>query len=276
MKIVIGDATLYRGDCFGIMPALSGVNAVITDPPYGCTSNAWDVAIDLGSFWSCVNAITKENAAFCIFSMQPFTVDLIASNRKNFRYELIYKKYQATRFLHANRMPLPIHENIEVFYRKLPTYNPQKVSSGKPRGDRLRHGDTRPISTNWDTKTRRIDFRDDGMRYPVSIVEPQKYGREFTCNKANMRHPTQKPVALMEWLVKTYTNPGDLVLDPFMGGGATGVACIKTGRRFIGIEKEERYFELACGRIDEARQQNRLLEIARQVKVAKQAVLPGK
>lgn len=258
-KEVIGDATIYCGDCFDVLPTLglSGHDLLLTDPPYGCTENAWDTAIDLQAFWQMAWPMLKENAAMLIFSRQPFTADLIASNRAQYRYELIWHKDWASRFIDCHKMPLPKHENIEVFYSCLPTYNPQMSSSGKRLQDRTgRAQEKSPESWN---RFKRIDgWTDNGLRYPKSVIEIKAENDFFKKNDYE-RHPTQKPVTLMLHLIKTYTNPQGTVLDPFMGAGSTGVAALKCGRKFIGVEKEEKYFDTACYRMEKAVQETSLL-----------------
>lgn len=173
----------------------------------------------------------------------PFSADLVNANRKHFRYEWIWQKSQGTGFLNANRMPLKIHENILIFYDKLPTYNPQKTE-GKPYNRGLTHKD----SSNYRTLNAFTTESPDGSRYPVDVIKfPQ-----CNCTSEKPVHPTQKPVPLLEYLIKTYTNESETVLDNCMGSGSTGVACLNTNRNFIGIELDENYFRIAKERIEKA------------------------
>jgi len=249
---------LYHGDCLEIMPTLGMVDAVITDPPYGTTAIEWDRPIDLTRFWEEITRVCKPNAAIIVFSTQPFTTDLIASNRKLFRYEIIWKKTQPQGFLNANKAPLRNHENICVFYKKLPTYRPIKTKV-----QRSDIGRVRQVNAMRSKQYREMDrttWVETGERYPTDVVEFSNWnGALFGKNKNATKHPTQKPVDLCAYLIETYTNPGDMVLDNCMGSGSTGVACIKTGRNFIGIEIDKGYFDIASKRIAEAQQQPSLL-----------------
>ena len=234
---------IYHMDAFeGLknIPAAS-VDMVLTDPPYGTTENKWDMPIDLEALWKELKRITKSNAPILMFSQMPFTAVAVMSNPKMFRYEWIAEKGNATGFLNANRMPLKAHENILVFYKKLPTYNPQ-MEKGEPyirgkSGGTRNYGNFRAIE--------KINV--DGTRYPRDVIK----GKWDSFVKT--LHPTQKPAPLLEYLIETYTNKnGAVVLDPFMGSGTTAVAAINTGRNFIGFEREQDYFDIAQKRISEA------------------------
>ena len=184
--------------------------------------------------------IIKDNSVIVLFSQMPFTAELVHSNLKLFRYEWIWEKDNGTGFLNAKKMPLKKHENILVFYKKLPTYNPQMRTGFKPyKCKQGRH------STNYGLYEQGHITESNGERYPIDIIE---------FKKDTGLHPTQKPVALLEYLIKTYTNEGDVVLDNCMGSGSTGVACVNTGRNFIGIELSEEYYNIAVRRINEAKQ----------------------
>lgn len=231
---------LKQGDCLELMKDIpdNSIDMILCDLPYGTTNNKWDKKIDLQALWEQYKRIIKANAAIVLFSQMPFCVDLIVSNRKWFRYEWIWQKSQGTGFLNAKRMPLKIHENILIFYDKLPTYNPQfekgkKHSRGNPGG----------LSDNYG-KFERICGDKSDYYYPVDVIKFSK--------SADRLHPTQKPVDLLEYLIKTYTNEGETVLDNCMGSGSTGVACVNTNRNFIGFELDEHYFEIAKKRIEEA------------------------
>jgi site-specific DNA-methyltransferase (adenine-specific) len=219
------------------LPAAS-VDAVIVDPPYGTTDLAWDVAPPLAEWWAEINRITKERAIVAVFSAQPFTSEVIAANRRHYRYELIWSKTKAVGFLDANRRPLRAHENILIFARRFmgSIYNPQKTP-GKPY--RSKHGGGR--ASRHYRSHQKIETINTGDRHPKSVLQ-------FAHDRGGI-HPTQKPVALIEWLVKSYTNPGDVVFDGYMGSGTTGEACMRQGRRFIGVELDRGYFNHARRRI---------------------------
>lgn len=226
------------------------VDQIITDPPYQTTKCKWDSIIPFDEMWECLEALIKDDGAIVMTAQQPFTSALVMSNPKLFRYSLVYEKTSPTGHLNAKKMPLRYHEDILVFYKKLPTYNPQmttgherKVSSAKSRiasVNRNIDSDTVYGARNPD----KIVSYDSTERYPKSIIT-------FPSDKQKSRlHPTQKPVALMEYLIKTYTNEGDIVLDFTMGSGTTGVQANQLNRRFIDIELDEGYFKVACDRIN--------------------------
>ncbi|HEX8834302.1 MAG TPA: site-specific DNA-methyltransferase [Abditibacteriaceae bacterium] len=219
----------------------ASIDALITDPPYATTCLPWDKRIDWPAFWQQAHRVCKPTAVMAMFSAQPFTTELINSNRKYFRYEIIWAKTMATGWLNANRRPLSGHENILIFSR-LPsgsTYNPQK-SAGTPYKSRAHKTECALYTTG-----RMTDINNTtGERHPKTWMV-------FQHDSKRGLHPTQKPVPLMRHLVLSYTNPGDVVLDPFAGSGSTGVACLENQRRFIGIEKEPDYFERAKTRLEE-------------------------
>ena len=233
---------IILGDALEVMLSLpdSCIDTVITDPPYGTTGIKWDVPIDLTIFWHEVNRVTRNTSVIAVCSAQPFTTDVINSNRKNFRYELIWEKTIASGFLSANSRPLRAHENILIFNRKSKgsTYNPQKTKGepykSKGGGRCEQYGDYRGTPT--------VNL---GDRFPRSVL------RFPTVQK--MGHPTSKPLGLMRWLVNTYSNPGEIVLDPFMGSGTTAVACIEAERQYFGVEKMSEYINLANERIVKTR-----------------------
>lgn len=233
---------LFCGDCLEIMPTLGRVDAVICDPPYAKTQNQWDTIIPLEPMWNCLKKVVKSNGPILLFGQNTFTFKLGLSNEAMFRYSLVWEKTKAGGFLNANRMPLQAHEDILIFYAELPTYNPQ-YERGRPyikkavsNGDGSNYGKFERIgSVN----------ANSGIRFPRSVVL-------FSNDNHNSSHPTQKPVELMEYLIKTYTQKGETVLDFTMGSGTTGVACVNLGRNFIGIEKDPQYFEIAKERIAEA------------------------
>ena len=229
---------LKCGDCLEIMKDIpdKSIDMILCDLPYGTTKNKWDSVIDLNELWTGYERIIKDNGAIVLFSQMPFTAELTHSNLKLFKYEWIWEKDNGTGFLNAKKMPLKIHENILVFYKKLPTYNPQMRTGFKPyKCKQGRH------STNYGLYEQGHITESNGERYPIDIIE---------FKKDSGLHPTQKPVALLEYLIKTYTNENDLVLDNCMGSGATGVACVNTNRNFIGIELSEEYYNIAKERIN--------------------------
>lgn len=229
---------LHLGDCLEVMKGIpdASIDLILCDLPYGTTQNKWDAVIPFEMLWEQYRRIAK--GAIVLTSAQPFTSALVMSNPVDFKYQWVWDKSQVTGFLNAKKQPLRRHEDVLVFYSKQPTYNPQ-FSSGSPYKINRKHA-----TTNYGAQTEN-STESDGRRYPTSIL-PIPQVREAG------GHPTQKPVALMEYLIRTYTNEGDLVLDNCMGSGTTGVACANTGRRFIGIERDPTYFLIAAGRIQGA------------------------
>lgn len=217
------------------------VDMVLADLPYGTTRNAWDTPLPFDAMWSAFHWVTKIDAAIVLFAAQPFASQLVCSNLRNFRYDLIWSKNKATGFLNAKKQPLRSHEHLLVFYRKPPVYNPQMTTGHKP-GNYARRVKG---SSNYGAQTP-TEYGGSTERYPTSVLsrpiinndDPDKF------------HPTQKPVALLEELVLTYTNPGDHVLDPTMGAGSTGLAARNTGRRFTGIELTDEHFAHARRRLN--------------------------
>jgi site-specific DNA-methyltransferase (adenine-specific) len=231
---------LYLGNCLDILPTLTdnSVDMVLVDLPYGTTACSWDSIIPLDELWNQYNRVCKDNAAMVFTTAQPFTTVLASSNLENFRYEWIWEKPQGTNPMNAKVMPLKSHENILVFYRKKPMYNPQMWYSTPYSGF---SSETSKIGEVYGEAKSKHRDNPEGSRYPKTVLK-------FKQQKG--LHPTQKPVDLMEYLIKTYTNEGDTVLDNTMGSGTTGVACVNTCRNFIGIEKEEKYFKIAEDRIN--------------------------
>lgn len=241
------DYQIYNEDCITGMKRLAdgSVDAIICDPPYQSTGCAWDKRLPLDEMWEQFNRVTKQNGAVVLFSQLPFAVDLINANRKMFRYEYVWKKSRACGFLNANKMPLRAHENILVFYRQLPTYNPQ-FRTGKAY-DR-RHSESKP--SVYHVAKRIITSNDGNHYYPRDVLEVNSISANSKTEP--QVHPTQKPIELMKFLVETYTNKFEVVLDATMGSGSTGVACMLTGRRFIGFETDGQFFSTAKTRIDAA------------------------
>ncbi len=234
---------LYHDDCFNIFPKIEtkSIDLVLCDMPYGITRCKWDSVLDLEKMWDSLENICKSNAAIVLTAAQPFTSILVTSNLKWFKYDWIWKKPKGTCHLLAKKMPLKDKEDILIFYKKTCVYNPQfteglpyKGKAGKPSlyGEDSFYG-----------KDKKIRNDNPGKRYPKQILS-------FAVVDRGNVHPTQKPVALMEYLIKTYSNENDTVLDFCMGSGTTGVACMNLNRNFIGIEKEKEYYDIAVNRIN--------------------------
>lgn len=237
---------LYHGDCLEIMPSIpnKSIDMILCDLPYGTTQNKWDSMINLNLLWQHYERIVKPNGAILLFAQTPFDKTLGFSNIRMLRYEIIWVKNQSTGFMNAKKMPLKAHENILVFYKSLPHYNPI-FSVGKPY-TKKRNGKQETGSNYGKVGIREhTDIMNEGLRYPNTILKFDIV--PFT----ERTHPTEKPIQLLEYLVKTYTNEGDTVLDNCMGSGTTGLACRNLNRNFIGIEKDEKYFEIAKKRVYE-------------------------
>lgn len=238
---------LLHGDCLEIMKNIpdESIDMILCDLPYGTTKNKWDIVIPFDAFWSNYKRIIKDNEIAILFADGRFTAELIQSNIKMWRYNLIWEKTQPTGFLNANRMPLRNHEDICVFYKHLPVYNPQKTTGHKRKISTAKH--KRNCVKTSDYGEHNLTSYDSTERFPTSVL---KFSKDI---QKSALHPTQKPVALCEYLIKTYTNENDLVLDNCMGSGTTGVACLHTNRNFIGIELDENYFQIAKDRIEKER-----------------------
>lgn len=234
--------TILCGDCLELMEEIpdASIDMVLCDLPYGITQNKKDTCIELEQLWNAYARISKPATPFIFTSQQPFTTKLINSNPEMFRYELIWDKVLVSGHLNANRMPLRTHENILVFYKSQCTYNPQKTI-GVPSHKRGMN----PTQNNNYGKFNPIDngIELGNMKHPTSIIRIEKTHPSVSI------HPTQKPVELFEWLIRTYTNEKDTVLDNCIGSGTTAVACINTNRNFIGIEKDQRHVDSANSRI---------------------------
>ena len=231
---------IYHGDCIEGMKILpdNSVDMVLTDPPYGTTQNKWDSVVDMDAFWKEIKRVTKKNSAILIFTQMPFTATVVMSNSKMFRYEWIAEKNNPTGFLNAKRMPLKCHENVLVFYEKLPTYNPQMMQ-GNPhsRGGKVR-------------QSKNYGYFADTKRIISNTYFPRDVLKVNWHDSTRGLHPTQKPVSLCEYFIKTYSNKGDIILDPFIGSGTTAVAAINTERKYIGFEQDDKYFEVAKNRLE--------------------------
>lgn len=236
---------LIQGDCLDAMADLpdGSVDLVFCDLPYGTTVNTWDSRIPLDRLWTHWHRLSKPDTPVLLFGQQPFASTLVMSNPKEFRYEWIYEKTNATGFLNARKMPLKAHESILVFYRRLPVYHPQ-FTEGEPycKSQGLHS------SSNYRKLDIRVKTYSDGRRYPRDVLT----FRNVSWGPDRRLHPTQKPLDLVEYMVRTYTDPGDTVLDCCMGSGTTGVACVNTGREFVGIELDGNYFQTAENRIEAA------------------------
>jgi DNA modification methylase len=236
---------LYNDDMFNVLGNLEpqSIDLLLTDFPYGTLNkgrNQWDRIIDYDKFWEIADIICKPTCAIVSTAAQPFTSVLISTNYRDFKYSLVWEKSKATGYLNAKKQPMRAHEDIVVFYKKQPTYNPQ-MTSGQPydKGKAVRDAE------QYGKQTKAVHVKnEDGTRYPRSVI----YFK--TAESEGKYHPTQKPVELYRWLIKTYSNPGDTVLDPCMGAGKTGIAAGLEGREFIGIEREKEYFDRAKERIE--------------------------
>lgn len=236
---------LMQGDCLELMKGIAdkSVDMILCDLPYGTIQNKWDSIIPLGELWEQYNRIIKDDGAMVFTGQGLFSANLIKSNEQYFRYALIWEKTKAGGFLNAKRMPLQAHEDMLVFYKKLPTYNPQMIE-GKPY--------TKKSVTNGDGKNYGKFDRvgainiNSGTRYPRSVIKVSN-------DNHGSLHPTQKPVALFEYLIKTYTNEGETVLDNCAGSFTTAVACDNTNRKWICIEKEEEYCNIGLTRVNDNR-----------------------
>lgn len=248
-KVTIGNAELWHGDCRDVLSTLPKVDAVITDPPYGTTQCAWDAVIPLDQMWASVAHVTERETPIAIFGSEPFSSFLRTSNIRRFKYDWIWDKPKGTGFLNAKKQPLRCHELISVFCDGAPRYFPQKTV-GHQRKTTFRGAH---LQTDVYGEMAGDYHYDSTERYPRSVLT-------FSSDTQNSSfHPTQKPVALLQYLVLTYTRPDETVLDFAMGSGTAGVACFMERRRFIGIELERKYFDIACERIENAQRQARLI-----------------
>jgi site-specific DNA-methyltransferase (adenine-specific) len=243
---------LMQGDCLERMKEIpdGSIDAIIADPPYGTTACKWDSVIPFEPMWEQLNRIIKPNGAIVLFGSEPFSSALRMSNIKHYKYDWVWEKERPTNIFTIKNMAGKVHENISVFYFSLPTYNPimeNSIQQNNNNGNKSQSGDMNAIEAFGKTKTSISKDYNSKKRYPRSVI---RIPRGTRGNKKF--HPTQKPVALMEYLIKTYTNEGETVLDFTMGSGTTGVACVNTNRNFIGIELDEGYFKIAQDRINQA------------------------
>lgn len=232
---------LLHGDCLELMKDIpdGSVDMILCDLPYGTTACKWDTVIPFEPLWEQYNRNIKDNGAIVLFGSEPFSTELRHSNLKMFRYDWIWEKEQGANFMLCKYQPYKVHETISVFSKTRHLYFPQ-MTNGKP------YTSGKGTSGDITGNVPKVQTKNEGTRYPRSV-------QYFTTDKAKgSKHPTQKPVALLEYLIKTYTNPGEVVLDNCMGSGSTGVACMNTGRHFIGIELDDKYFGIAKQRINDA------------------------
>jgi DNA modification methylase len=233
---------IIHGDCLEVMQEIPDrfVDMILCDLPYGTTACKWDTVIPFEPLWAQYERIIKTNGAIVLFGSEPFSSALRMSNIKNYRYDWVWVKSRKTGFLNAKKRPLPNHENVLVFYNSRCIYNPQmkvvKERFVSRSGEYQGYGKHFPLNSS-----------NGGKQYPFSVIEFQSISHPV--------HPTQKPVALFEYLIKTYTNEGETVLDNCIGSGTTAIACINTGRNYIGIEKDETYYDIAVKRIAEHERQ---------------------
>ena len=242
----VSHSTLVNADCFDVFPLIAdkSVDAIIADLPYGTTQNKWDNSVlPLDLLWQNYQRILKDSGVVILTADGIFTGVLMMSNPKWFKYKLIWDKKSTTGFLNAKKMPLRRHEDVLIFAKGKTTYNPIMETRGKPRNKgsyNKKKGDGDMCYGSFKNIT---SFNNE--YYPTSIIEVSN------ANQKAKQHPTEKPVDLMEWLIKTYTNENEIVLDNTMGSGTTGLACLKTNRQFIGIEKEKQYYDVAVRRLSE-------------------------
>lgn len=238
LKKMKNSIDLQQGDCLELMKDIpdESVDMILCDLPYGMTANSWDVVIPFDKLWKQYKRIIKRNGCVALFGKEPFSSELRLSNKNMYRYDWVINKSIKTGFLNAKKMPLRKHELISIFYKNLPVYNPQ-YTYGKPYV--CKKG---PSGSNYNEQGKDIVTVSDGRRYPVDVLDIK-----WSTTKS---HPTEKPVSLLEYLIKTYTNEGMTVLDNCMGSGSTGIACVNTNRNFIGMELDEEYFKIAKERIN--------------------------
>lgn len=238
---------LRKGDCLELMKDVpdKSIDMILCDLPYGLTNNKKDIQLPFDKLWEQYERIIKDNGVICLFAQGTFYVDLVSSNRKLFRYDLVWNKILTSGFLNAKRMPLRQHEQIAVFYKKLPTYNPQ-FTQGKPLHGKGTSYKNKEIKNNNYGEFKQLDDTRKGSteKYPTSILTFSK------SHPSIAKHPTEKPVELLDYLIKTYTNENDTILDNCMGSGSTGISAVRNNRNFIGMEMNPTYYEVAKKRIN--------------------------
>jgi site-specific DNA-methyltransferase (adenine-specific) len=241
--------TLYKGDCLTEMNKIKdhSIDMILVDPPYGTTPLHWDSIIDFGKVWQQYHRIAKPNTAIVIFAQEPFASFVRMSNIKEYRYDWYWEKERLTNVFQVKHRPGKTVENVIVFYRDQCIYNPQKHEHlGPPVKNKVGENARWSVTlAGYEAKTKPFEYIDNGTRHPTQILN---FNRD---NPRKRLHPTQKPVSLLEYLIKTYTDEGMTVLDNCMGSGSTGVACINTNRNFIGIELDDKYFQISDNRLKE-------------------------
>jgi len=244
-----GKKEILLGDCLELMKNIpnGSIDMILADLPYQTTNLGWDISIDMEALWSEYYRTAKENAVIVLFGSQPYTSKLILSNIEDFKYEWIWHKNKVTNVLNAKKQPLKAHENILVFYRKQPTYNPikeKRSENSHTKGEQIFEGKGIYEGKNKIMISPKVEK--DSLSYPKSV----KYFKSVhSIGKNKTLHPTQKPTELFEYLIKTYTNEGDLVLDNTAGSGTTAIACLNTNRQFIVMEKEKKYYDIILKRV---------------------------
>lgn len=241
----LGKNNIYQGDCLELMNGIKdkSIDMILCDLPYGRTQNRWDTIIPFDKLWRQYDRVIKDNGIIALFSDGLFMADLMNSNRSMWRYNIVWDKVLTSGFLNANKQPLRQHEEVVIFYKNQPTYNPQKTK-GKPN-----HSKGKP-KVNKNNNYGEFEFLDNreelgDMKHPTSV---QRFSKP---HPSIMKHPTEKSTGLCEWLIKSYTNKGDLVLDNCLGSGTTAIAAINTDRNYMGIELDENYYNIATNRINE-------------------------
>lgn len=250
-KYMMMDYTIKQGDCLELMKEIpdKSIDMTLCDLPYGTTACKWDAVIPFDPLWEQYNRVMKEDGAIVLFGSEPFSTLLRMSNMDWYKYDWVWDKVRGVGHLLSKKRPMICTENIMVFYKKQPVYNPQMRWREHPRQS-MNNG----TDEVWNGDGKRFVGEVLDKKYPINLLTFSKSNME-----ENAEHPTQKPVELLEYLIRTYTNIGDTVLDNCMGSGSTGIACIKTGRRFIGYELEEKYFKIAEKRLEEEKAQMRWL-----------------
>lgn len=257
-KEVIGNCTLILGDCLEVMPTLDKVDSVIADIPYGTTSCSWDSVISFSDMWNCINNLIYDNGAICLFGAEPFSSHLRLSNLDNYKYDWTWIKSRATNFHNSKNAPLKATENISVFSNgsiancavNRMNYYPQGLISFKQERRGTRKNSKSLKEHRFERPSNKEFYMSEYTNYPNNVLKFK--------SETDIQHPTQKPIALMQYLIKTYSNAGQTILDFTMGSGSTLVACAKTGRHGIGIELDEEYFNIACKRVEDAYKQGDL------------------
>ncbi len=235
---------IYNEDCLPGMNKLpdKSVDMILCDLPYGTTACKWDTIIPFEPLWKQYKRVIKDNGAIILTAQQPFTSFLIFSNLKLYRYNWVWEKTVCSNFLNLKRQPAKLHEDVCIFYKKQPTYNPI-MEKGKPYLDKRIHNKSLGNLHKYGIGHNRVIFNNKGERFPKTIIK-------FNNPNNNREHPTQKPVALFEYLIKTYTNEGDIVLDNCIGSGTTAIACVHLKRHYVGFDTSEKYCNIAKARLE--------------------------